>query len=89
MLCRDSLFCNCSGVSAAEAYSGLSVAMSTRLAESGVSAAGPWSPNSASETVRKLVLEVKAKTEENRICADCRRAGEPRHCTFIPPATTL
>jgi hypothetical protein len=28
---------------------------------------------STSEIVRKMVLEIKAETEENQICADCKR----------------
>jgi hypothetical protein len=30
---------------------------------------------STSEIVRKMVLEIKAETEENMICADCKRVG--------------
>lgn len=31
---------------------------------------------SSSEAVRKLVLEIKAETEENKICADCCSVGK-------------
>lgn len=37
----------------------------------GVSPAAP-----SSEEVRKQVLEIKAETEENKICADCCHIGK-------------
>ena len=66
---RHHLVCNCSGVSVAEACG-------VMQRSAGEPTAGP--PSTTSEAVRKKVLQIKAETEENKICADCKRFGGSR-----------
>ena len=63
------LTCNCSGVSVAEACGIV-------MQSNGEAGARQLSLNTTSEAVRRLLLGIKAETEENRICADCRRVGK-------------